>query len=191
MTSRRFRILVGALAVAGTLSACGAHGGQSTVADQNNSGFYVRGGHVTYQVEISRQLNPYATEDRAYLAGLPAGTSPPGADQLWFAVFIWAKNFTTKAREAVAPSDFDIVDTQGNTYYPVALNPSLNPLAWTQMRLGPQATEPAVDSLASDDATQGSELLFKLNDSIYANRPLTLVLHVPGQAHPSTFSLDL
>jgi hypothetical protein len=191
MTSRRFRILVGALAIAAALSACGARGGQSTVGDANNTGVYVRGGHVTYQVEISRELNPYATEDRAYLAGLPAGTTPPGADQLWFAVFMWAKNFTTKAREAVAPSDFDIVDTQGNTYYPIALDPSINPLAWTQMRLGPQATEPQVDSLASDDASQGSELLFKLNDSIYENRPLTLQIHVPGQAHPSTISLDL
>ena len=51
--------------------------------------------------------------------------------------------------------------------------------------------EPAVDSLASNDPAQGSELLFKLNDSIYANRPLTLQIHVPGQARPSTFSLDL
>jgi hypothetical protein len=191
MSRRRFRILVGALAMAAALSACGAHGGRSTVGDANNTGVYVRGGHVTYQVQISRELNPYATEDRAYLAGLPAGTAGPGADQLWFVVFMWAKNFTTKARETVPASDFDIVDTQGNTYYPVALDPSINQLAWTQMRLGPQATEPQIDSLASEDAAQGSELLFKLDDSIYNNRPLTLEIHVPGQAEPSTISLDL
>jgi hypothetical protein len=191
MSRRRFRILVGALAMAAALSACGAHGGRSTVGDANNTGVYVRGGHVTYQVEISRELNPYATEDRSYLAGVPAGTVGPGPDQLWFVVFVWAKNFTTKATETVSPSDFDIVDTQGNTYYPIALDPSVNELAWTQMRLGPQATEPQIDSLASDDAAQGSELLFKLNDSIYNNRPLTLEIHVPGQAEPSTISLDL
>jgi hypothetical protein len=182
---------VGALAVAAVLSACGARGSQSTVGDANNTGFYVRGGQLTYQVQISRELNPYAAEDKAYLTGLPTGTPAPGANQLWFAVFMWAKNFSKTAHETVAATDFDIVDTQGNTYYPVALNPSVNPLAWTQLRLGPQASEPAVDSPASNDAAQGSELLFKLNDSIYANRPLTLEIHVPGQAQPSTISLDL
>lgn len=173
------------------LSACGARGGQSTTGDANNTGVYVRGGQVTYQVEISRALNPYSTEDKQYLAGLPAGTSAPGASQLWFAIFVWAKNFTTKTRVTVAADNFDIVDTQGNVYYPVTLNPSVNPLAWTQQTLQPQATEPGVDTLASDDPAQGSELLFKLDDSVYANRPLTLQIHVPGQTNPSTFSLDL
>ncbi len=182
---------MGALATAAVLSACGARGGVSTVGGSNNTGVYVRGGHLTYQVQISRELNPYSTEDRGYLAGVPAGTTPPGANQLWFAVFMWAKNFTDTAHEAVSASDFDIVDTQGNTYYPLALNPLTNQLAWRQMRLGPQATQPQVDSPASNDPAQGSELLFKLNDSIYANRPLTLEIHVPGQAEPSTISLDL
>jgi hypothetical protein len=191
LSSRRFRILVGALATAAVLSACGARGSQSTVGDANNTGFYVRGGQLTYQVQISRELNPYATEDRAYLAGVPAGTPAPGANELYFAVFMWAKNFTKSAHETVSANDFDIVDTQGNTYYPIALNPGLNQLAWTQTRLGPQASEPGIDSPASNDPAQGSELLFKLNDSIYANRPLTLEIHVPGQAEPSTISIDL
>jgi hypothetical protein len=182
---------VGAVAVAAVLSACGARGSQSTVGDANNTGFYARGGQLTYQVQVSRQLNLYATEDRAYLEGLPAGTQPPGASQLWLAVFMWAKNFSKTAHQTVSAGDFDIVDTQGNTYQPVALNPGINPLAWTSTRLGPQATEPGVDTLASEDAAQGSELLFKLDDSIYANRPLTLEIHVPGQAEPSTISLDL
>lgn len=189
--ARRFRILVFALATAAVLSACGAKGGKSTVGDANNTGFYVRGGQLTYQVQISRALNPYSTEDHQYLSGVPAGTPPPGGDAEWFAVFMWAKNFTKKAHTTVPASDFDIVDTQGNTYYPVTLNPSINPLAWTQMTLQPEGTEPAVDSLASNDPAQGSELLFKLNDSIYANRPLTLYIHVPGQPRPSSFSLDL
>jgi hypothetical protein len=173
------------------LSACGARGSKSITGDANNTGFYVRGGQLTYQVQISRALNPYATEDRQYLVGLPAGTSGPGADQLWFAVFLWAKNFTTKSHTTIAADNVDIVDTQGNVYYPLTLNPSTNQLAWTQQTLPPQATEPGVDTAASDDPSQGSELLFKLSDSIYANRPLTLQIHVPGQEQPSTISLDL
>ena len=34
---------------------------------------YVDAGPITYQLQISRQLNQYATEDSQYLAGLPAG----------------------------------------------------------------------------------------------------------------------
>jgi hypothetical protein len=188
---RRVSFIACALATAVVLSACGARGSQSTTGDANNTGFYVRGGPLTYQVEISRALNPYATEDSQYLVGLPQGISQPGASQLWFAVFVWAKNFSTKTYTTVGADNFDIVDTQGNVYYPTTLNPSLNPLAWSAETLKPQGTEPAVDTLASGDPAQGSELLFKLDDSIYANRPLTLQIHVPGQARPSTISLDL
>jgi hypothetical protein len=39
--------------------------------------------------------------------------------------------------------------------------------------------------------TQGSELLFKINTSAYANRPLTLEIHAPGQTVPSAVTLDL
>jgi hypothetical protein len=189
--TRRFRILACAAATAVVLSACGARGSHATNGDANNTGFYVRVGQLTYQVQISRALNPYSEEDSQYLAGLPKGTPGPGAESEWFAIFMWAKNFSRQAHTTVPADSFDIVDTQGNTYYPMALNPSLNPLAWTAQTLQPLSTEPPVDSLASEDSAEGSELLFKLNDSIYANRPLTLEIHVPGQANPSTISLDL
>jgi hypothetical protein len=179
-----------ALAAAVTLSACGARGGKSTVGD--SEAFYVRVGQLTYQVQISRVLNPYSAEDHEYLAGLPAGTpEDAGPSDAWFGVFVWAKNFTHHAHVTTPPTAFDIVDTQGNTYYPLPLNPSVNPYAWTSMTLQPQATEPPPDSTASFGPTQGAELLFKINDTAYANRPLTLYIHVPGQAQPSSVSLDL
>ncbi len=39
--------------------------------------------------------------------------------------------------------------------------------------------------------TGGGEVLFKMNQSAYANRPLTLEIHAAGQAKPSLISLDL
>jgi hypothetical protein len=187
---RRFGILVAvALMLAAFLSACGARGGKSTVAD--NEGFYVRAGQVTYQVELSRQLNPYSVEDKAYLAGLPAGTTPPKPDEMWFVVFLWAKNQTKASATTISPSSIDVTDTQGRIYRPIAINPSANPYAWTPQLLQPLGTEPAPDSPASFDATQGAELLFKINTSAYSNRPLTLNLHAAGQQRPSTVTLDL
>lgn len=178
-------ILATCLLLALGVSACGNKRAHPTVAD--NEGFYVDAGPITYQVQLSRQLNPYSTEDKGYLTGVSA--TPPRPDEEWFAVFLWAKNQT--GSNHTTASSFDIVDTEGNKYYPVAINPQLNPYAWTAQMLAPLGTEPAPDSTASFGPTQGSELLFKLNTSVYSNRPLTLEINAAGQASPSTVSLDL
>jgi hypothetical protein len=183
--ARRLSILAGAISLALGLAACGHKEAHPVVAD--NEGFYVDAGAVTYQVQLSRELNPYATEDKAYLNGASAGSPRPNEE--WFAVFLWAKNQTNTTQ--TTSDSFDIVDTQGNTYYPVALDPRLNPYAWTSQTLKPLATEPAADSTPSFGPTQGAELLFKINISAYDNRPLTLEIRAPGQANPSTVSLDL
>ena len=66
-----------------------------SVADANNDGDYIAAGPITYQLQISRELNPYGTEDSAYLKGLPAGRPADARpNQLWYGVFLWAKNQT-------------------------------------------------------------------------------------------------
>ncbi len=69
MSARRFWILVCALALAVGLAACGQVADPASV---ENDGVYVDAGPITYQLQVSRQLNQYAVEDRQYLAGLPA-----------------------------------------------------------------------------------------------------------------------
>lgn len=184
MNARRLLILLSAAVAAVGLSACGRIS-HPTSAD--SEGVYVDAGPITYQVQLSRQLNPYSTEDRSYLTGVSA--SAPTPNQEWFAVFMWAKN--SSSSNQTTTTQFDIVDTQGNKYYPVAINPQVNPFAWTAMTLSHNQTEPTADSAPSFGPTQGGELLFKLNDTIYSNRPLTLEIHAPGQAKASTVSLDL
>jgi hypothetical protein len=168
-----------------SLTACGQKLGHPTAAD--NEGFYVDAGPITYQVQLSRELNPYSQEDRQYLVGINAAAPKP--DEEWFAIFLWAKNQTKSAQTTT--DSFDIVDTQGNTYYPIAINPQVNPYAWTTQTLKPLQSEPSPDTTALFGPTQGAELLFKINISAYSNRPLTLEIHAPGQASPSTVSLDL
>jgi hypothetical protein len=186
----RFRLpaLASALLLALVLAGCGNHSNPPN-ADANNDGTYIKAGDVTYQLQVSRALNQYLTEDHQYLSGLPAGTTTPAPDQLWYGVFLWAKNNTNQPRQTA--SNFAIVDTSGNHYYPVQLNSSLNPYAWTPQTLAPLQIEPAPNTTASFGPTQGSLLLFKLNTSVYANRPLTLEIHPPGSSEVSTISLDL
>jgi hypothetical protein len=123
------------------------------------------------------------------VTGIPVGQTSLTASQEWYGVFLWAKN-QTKQPQATAPV-FDIVDTQGKHYYPMAVNPALNPYAWTTQSLAPGATEPAPDTTASFGPTQGSLLLFKLDTSVYDNRPLTLEIRGPTRRLWGTISLDL
>jgi hypothetical protein len=170
------------------LAACGRES-HPEQADANNDGGYVDAGPISYQLQVSRQLNPYATEDSQYLTGLPPGTPTTKPDQLWYGVFLQAKNQSDKT--AKTTDSFDIVDTEGNKFYPVVLNPSQNPYAWQSTTLDPSGVEPGPDTTASYGPTQGRILLFKLPTQVYSDRPLTLQIHAPGQSTPSTISLDL
>ena len=67
----------------------------------------------------------------------------------------------------------------------------LVPLRARAQTLKPLGTEPEPDSTAYFGPTQGGEVLFKLNNSVYSNRPLTLQIFAPGQSRPSLVSLDL
>jgi hypothetical protein len=185
--ARRVWIFASVAALAVGLSACGRVGNPTT---EENDGVYVTAGPITYQLQVSRTLNPYATEDSQYLKGIPLAYRSVRANQLWYGVFLWAKNQNKVA--AAADQTFDIVDTEGNHYYPLPISPSLNGYAWTPQILGPGAIEPGPNTQASFGPTQGGLLLFKLNQSVYDNRPLTLEIR-GGPFHKvwSTISLDL
>jgi hypothetical protein len=180
------RVLTVALlaAVASLLTACGSH--HSNLADANNSGAYVKAGPVTYQLEVSRELNRYGSEDSGYLSGLPKREAALAPDQIWFGVFLWAKNTTHERQKTTA--NFDVVDTQGNTYKPIVYS---NPYVWTSRSLAPGAIQPAPNTTAGFGPTQGQMLLFKVKTSAYSNRPLTLEIRGNTGKVWATISLDL
>ncbi|MGI8505517.1 MAG: hypothetical protein ACR2MK_01720 [Solirubrobacteraceae bacterium] len=189
MRARRLRIAACALTLALGLAACGHKEAHPTVADANNDGGYVDAGPVTYQLQISRVLNPYSTEDSRYVKGLPAGTAPLTATQGWYGVFLWAKNQTSKPQTTT--DKFVVVDTQGNRYYPLKLDPNINPYAWTSQTLQPLQIQPGPDTTAAAGPTQGQLLLFKIDNSAYDNRPLTLEILGSSNQKLATISLDL
>ncbi len=166
------------------VAACGKIAHPTSV---DGEGEYVDAGPITYQVQVSRQLNPYAPDDRQFLAG--ASGPAPSPSQEWFGIWLWAKNQT---HEAAATTDsFDIVDTQGNKYYPIPIDTHINPFAWTAQTLTPGQQEPTQSTASFYVPSQGGLLLFKLNETVYSNRPLTLQIYAAGQTKPSTVSLDL
>ena len=82
-------------------------------------GIYVSVDDLTYQVQISRILNPASAEDEAYLKGLPEDEEP-AADEVWFGVFMRVENETDE--ELTAAEGFKIVDTQETEFEPVELD---------------------------------------------------------------------
>ncbi|HLH64181.1 MAG TPA: hypothetical protein VKV27_00620 [Solirubrobacteraceae bacterium] len=187
---RRLPYVACALLSAVALAACGHKSSHPTVADANNDGAYVDAGPVTYQLQISRALNQYDAEDSQYVRGLPAGMSPNlPPTEMWFGVFLWAKNQTN--RPQTTSDNFEVVDSSGDVYRPVHLNPALNPFAWTAQTLPPQQTEPSPSSIAAYGPTQGGLLLFRVSTDVYANRPLTLYILSPSNRRLASISLNL
>jgi hypothetical protein len=195
---RRLWILACALVVAFAVAACGSNSHHNAplvgtlagheVGSEVNNGEYIQAGPITYQLQVSRELNPYSVQDVWYIKGLPAGIQRPTANQLWYGVFLWAKNQHHKAYRT--SDNFKIVDTQGITYYPIKLNPAANPYVWTSQLLPYEGTYPVPDSVQSLGESQGGLVLFKLNSSAYSDRPLTLyILNHRGQKLGS-ISLD-
>jgi hypothetical protein len=186
VSARRLWTLVCALGLALGVAACGQTGQPSSLL---NDGVYVDAGPITYQLQVSRELNQYAVEDRQYLAGVPAGKATLTPDELWYGVFLWAKNQTDTPRPTA--EQFDIVDSSGDVFHPIALDTQVNEYAWTQQVLAPAAVEPAPNTTASFGPTGGGLLLFKLPTSVYANRPLTLQIYPYGGGKVGQISLDL
>jgi hypothetical protein len=185
--SSRSLALAGLSALALITAGCGNLVHQEAQAE--NNGVYVNAGPITYQLEVSRELNQYSVEDSQYLAGVSGASRTLAANQLWYGVFLWAKN----QNKASAPTtaNFVIQDTEGHRYYPLAVPHTLNPYVWTAQTLAAGAIEPGPDTTASFGPTQGGLLLFKLDSSAYDNRPLILEILGPSRQVWGTISLDL
>lgn len=173
-----------AIAAATSLAACG----DEETTQGRDEGTYVTAGDLQYQVQISRQLNAKDFEDRDYLLGLPSGDSSLGKNQEWFAVFIRVFNRTKDDHESA--SQFEIRDTTGKTYEPVAIDTNANRTAYHAAVVHGGDQIPVPGSLARENLTQGGLLLFKVENTTYSSRPLELNITSP-EGREATVDLDV
>lgn len=162
---------VAATAALASLTGCADKSKPTKVAE--TEGIYVEVGDLSYQVQISRQLNPRSVEDREYLAGVPAAEVTTTPQETLFAVFVRVKNEGDET--AVPVSRFEIEDTLGNRFQPLTLGAS-NQWAYRAAPLAGKAVEPSTDSGSGQGPIQGSLILFKLPLESFQNRPLILHL---------------
>jgi hypothetical protein len=180
---RKLTLLALVLISAGALSACGdSHSKVTTGTYAGESGAnapYLDVGPLTYEVQLSRELNPYSTEDSAYLQGLSPAEQQLEPGQEWFGVFMQVYN-NGKHPQAAA-SDLAISDTQGNRYIPIVPG-ATNSFAYRGGTVAANSRLPILDSVASDGTTQGALLLFKIQTVSLDNRPLKLKIVDPDNA---------
>jgi len=171
-------LLAAVLATAG-LSACGNHPDKSArIVRAETEGLYLDVGKLKYQVQVSRALNPYDAQDKAYLVGVPEDERELASDAVWFAIFLRVQNETD--REQLPSAAIEIVDTQEQIFEPIGFEAD-NVFAYRSTEPIPAGEVlPLENTPAYEIPARGALLLFKLKNSTLDNRPLELKIEGRG-----------
>jgi hypothetical protein len=181
MDLRRLTLAACVLAVAAPLglAACGDE--EPGVDEPAREGLALELDGITYNVFITRQLNPRVPPDGAYVTD----DAPPG--ETLYGVFIQVCNHSDEAHETVG--DFVVKDNQENEFEPEEL-PVDNHFAYSARTLDPDECIPEAGSVAQLGPSAGSMLLFQLPLETTENRPLELEME--GESGETlTFELDI
>jgi hypothetical protein len=178
---RKFSLALPALLAVLAVSGCGdSHTRVTTGTYAGESGKnapYLNVGSLVYEVQLSRQLNPYNSEDASYLQGLTPTQLKLEPGQEWFAVFMQVYNQTSQPQPAA--NSITITDTQENTYTPIVPDET-NPFAYRPALVPANGQLPTPGTLADDDPAEGSVLLYKIEIVSLDNRPLELKIVDPN-----------
>jgi hypothetical protein len=183
MHSRPRKLLFALLALVAVLalSACGdSHTRITTGTYAGESGAnapYLNVGPLIYEVQLSRELNPYNGEDASYLQGLTPQQAKLEPGQEWFAVFLQVYNNTNQ--ELPAAKEITITDTQSNMYTPTVPS-EVNPYAYRAGMVPAKGQLPIPGTTAAYGGTQGVMLLYKIQVVSLDNRPLELKIVDPS-----------
>ena len=154
------------LAVAGVVAGCGEEEETEVV-----EGEPIEVGELSYNVGLTRFLNPDDNEDTEYLVGQPP--APPGTAYL--GVFMQISNET--AEEHLSADEYSVFDTLDVTYEPVE---SESPFALEIGAPVPAEGElPIPDTAAASGPNQGALLIFLVAEEVSENRPLKLEIAAP------------
>lgn len=190
---RRLLAVAGALLIAVALAACGnadVKETSGTYAGEGGVGApYLSVGPLVYSVQISRALNPYDTEDEAYLQGLTPAQRELHPGEEFFAVFMQVYNETNESHQVA--SDISISDIEGNVYHPIELSQE-NLFAYRPGASVPAKSQlPIPSSVAASAPINGLMLLYKIKLESLEDRPLKVKIVSPTvPSESATAELD-
>jgi hypothetical protein len=188
---RRPAAIAAALLTAVALSACGNANQRETTGTYAGDGGvaapYLSVGPLVYQVQMSRALNPYDTEDKAYLEGVPVSERKLNPGEEWFGVFVKVFNETGKPHPDA--TEMTVSDTEGNVYHPIAVK-STNLYSYRPTVIAGKGEIPLPSSTAYSGPIGGALLLYKIKLESLDNRPLKI--HIVSPTNPTeTASAEL
>jgi hypothetical protein len=191
--ARTLTAVLAAVAAVCALAACGeSHSKVTTGTYAGESGAnapYLNVGPLVYEVQLSRELNPFNSEDAAFLQGLGATESKLEPGEEWFAVFVQVYNNTNQSHRAA--ETMTISDTAGNTYAPI-VPASVNQYAYRGGTVPGKGQLPPAGTTAAYGSTQGALLLYKIKVLSLDNRPLELKITNPEDlAESASAELDV
>jgi hypothetical protein len=129
-------------------------------------------GELSYNIQITRFLNPDDNEDAEYLVGQPE--PPPGKSFL--GVFLVIENESEEAQPSA--DHYVVIDTQQTEY---ELAESESPYALdVGAEVPAEGQLPLEDTTAQTGPNQGALLIFEVDDQVAENRPLKLEIESPG-----------
>lgn len=131
-------------------------------------------GDVSYNVQITRFLNPSSDEDAAYLEGAP----PLKAGQQYLAVFIQINNDGDD--DVTVPGSFRVIDTRDTVYEPEWFDNDFALAPGTTIPA--DGTVPGLEDVARNGPIQGAMILFRIDEAATENRPLQLEIHSGGES---------
>jgi len=156
-----------ALLGSGLLAACGAEEEEGVAVE----GEPLEVGNLLYNVQITRFLNPAATDDADYLEGQP----PPPLGEDYLAVFMRIQNEGDGTEQI--PDSFTIRSSRDETFEPLDVNE--NPFALPLgAEIEPDGQLPRLDTAAASGPIKGAMVLYLIEEAATENRPLEL--EIPG-----------
>ena len=141
-----------------------------TVAE--TEGIYVDVGGLTYQVQLSRFLNPGDVEDKQYLYGLPDGVPTAAARRR---DLVRRLDAGQELLRRGADADGRLQDRRHRgqrVRADVRSTVAANPFAYDPIQLLAAQVLPTPDTAAASGPIQGSLILFRLKTESLPNRPL-------------------
>jgi hypothetical protein len=180
MTRGRLRPLAAVLLAIGALALVVGCGEEETLHVEEGEPLELD--ELAYNVQVTRFLNPEATEDAAYLRG----QSPPAQGEAYLAVFMQVAN---EGDEPAEISDhMEVVDTRDNRFEPVENE--------SEFALQPGALVPAdgevpePGTVAATGPDQGALVLFLVEEAIAESRPVELEI-TDSDGETGVVELDL
>jgi hypothetical protein len=176
------RLLLAAL-VAGALLAAGC--GSDEERTSGEEGLFIDAGEATYQVQLSRLLNPGNRPDDVYARG----QRPLRPGEQFLAVFMLVENKGDVPYRP--PRDMTVSDTQGNEYLPLDTSEAAGFGLDFREPILPGKVAPPPDSPAALGPNEAAMVLYRVAEvSVNDNLPLELEIPVRG-GDSSTIGLDI